>query len=485
MERRVRYARLGEHSIAYDVLGGEAEVHVLLVPAMVSHIELMWGDPGVSRFLRRLSSFARVIVYDKLGTGLSDPIVSPPSIEDRAREAQAVMDAAGVDRAAVMGLFDGGVTAVMLAATRPERVEALVLYGTHPVGASVHDAPEWKDHDWTERFRRIEDLVEGWGDGRTLSYFSGIEPSAMERQFWSTFERASASPGMVRAMVRELGERDMRTLLGHVSQPTLVLHPAEDQIHPFEQARFIADRLPDARLVPVGGNNRWPWSADPETVLLEIRAHLTGVRAAPRPATTFATVLFTDVVASTELAAELGDDPWRERVERLDQMTRQEVAARGGRYIKSTGDGSLVVFDGPAHAIRCARTVLRRASDLGLTMRAGLHAGEVEELHTDVRGLTVHVAAKICDQAGPGEVLVSASARDVAAGSALELVDERYRHLPGIPEPLRLFRLGHPEPATDLGDPGCLMRFRDRAAVALTRKAPAVTRFFARLRTET
>ncbi len=327
-------------------------------------------------------------------------------------------------------------------------------------------------------------LSEGWGDGRTLSFFSGTVVNQLERQFWSTFERASASPGMVRAMVRELGERDIRDLLGHVGASTLVLHHEADTIHPIEQGQLIAAHVPNARLVPVGGPSRWPWAGDPDAVLSSIREHLTGDTAPPDAARTMATIVFTDIVGSTERAAQMGDRTWRNTLEAVDDLTRKLVAEHDGRYVKSTGDGALMVFNGPGAAIRAARTILEQAPSIGLELRAGLHTGEVEHMHEgDIGGLAVHIAARVSSLAGAGEVLVSGASRNLVAGAEIRFIDRGLHDLKGVPGKHRVLQaLTGTGPAraslTIAQDRG--LRPRDRAAVTLTRRAPSVTRFFSR-----
>ncbi len=480
MDVTTRYARLGERSIAYQAFGAEGPT-LVVVPAMVSHVELMWGDPKVARFLRRLASFARVVVYDKLGTGLSDPVLEVPTVADRARELQAVLDDVGVPRASLFGLFDGGATALFHAASRPDLVERVVLYGTHPVGPDAADVPDWEHGDWVARFDHMRQLSAGWGDGRTLSFFSGTNVNHLERQFWSTFERSSASPGLVRAMVAELAQRDLRDLLAHVHAPTLVLHHRADPIHPLEQARLIVDALPAGSLVPVGGPSRWPWAGDPDAVLAEVRGHLTGVAEPPPPGRSLATILFTDIVGSTEQAAAMGDDAWRPVLEAIDLLTREVTARHGGRFVKSTGDGALMVFDAPSSAVRCALDLVEGAPSTGVRLRAGLHSGEVEHLHDDdIGGLAVHVAARVCGLADADEVLLSGEARDLLAGADVGLVDRGSHRLKGVPDPHRILAASAaPAGAVDLAgpSPGAM----DRAAVGLTRRAPAVTRFFSRL----
>lgn len=462
---------------------------LLLFPALVSHVELFWTDPAIAKLLRRLASFSRLILFDKLGTGLSDPVVHVPTPEDRVREAVAVLDAAGSQRAAVFALFDGAASACLFAATRKERATSLVLYGAHPVGAHVPDAPSWEEGSWVERFDTVQRLAEDWGEGSTLGYFGGHEVGAAERMFLASMERSSASPGMARAMLRELAEFDLRGVLPTVKVPTLVLHRRSDSIHPMEQARFIAEQIPDARLVALEGRSRWPWLGDMDAFVGEIEEFVTGSRHAPSPDEVLTTVLFTDIVDSTRQAAELGDHRWTALLEEHNRLVREHLVRFDGQEVKNTGDGFLASFDGPVRALRCADAIRGEVRALGIAVRAGVHTGECAVIGDDLGGINVHIGARVGALAGPDEVLVSSTVKDLVIGSGIDFSDRGSHRLKGVPGEWRIFSLADGRSrhtpgrshADLLGAPGSSMRLDDRVTSRLARHAPRATRLASRL----
>jgi pimeloyl-ACP methyl ester carboxylesterase len=419
-------------SIAYSVTG-EGPFDLVFVPGFASNVEDFLAQPPSARFFERLASFSRLILFDKRGTGLSDPLQGPQPLEERIEDVKAVMEAAGSRRAALIGLSEGAAMAAMFAATYPERTRALVLCGAVLGAADDHPAAA----RWQEALRSIYQAAEHWGDG---SAFRLVAPGAeaTNRQL-GRLERSSASPRMAQALLAMWLETDVRDVLPTVSVPTLVLHRSEE-IFPVQVARDIAGRIPGARLVVLEGRDHLPWSGNAEPYVEEIEEFLTGTRDHGRSDRVLATVLFTDMVGSTERAAALGDASWGDLVARHDQMILGQLRRYGGRAVKQTGDGFLASFDGPARGVRCAKAIVRAApEELGIEIRAGLHAGEVETEGTDLRGLAVHIAARVGALAGPGEVLVSSTVKELVIGSELEFTDRGTRSLKGVPGEWHLY----------------------------------------------
>ncbi len=439
------YARLGEVSLAYQVVG-QGPIDIVFVPPFTSHCELIWEIPEAARMLRRLASFSRLILFDKQGTGLSDPVPRPPTHQERAREVEAVMDAVGSQQAALFGASEGGSVAIEFATRHPERTSALVLYGTYARLTPAEDyflelAPRMDK--WYADF--AEDL-EYWGKGRLSARFTpSIAGDEAALHLYGIAERAMASPAMAKATFAALKETDVRALLPKVNAPTLVLHRREE-LHPIEFARYMAEQIPGSQLVELEGRDYPPWMGDSDAVLGEIEEFLTGTRAGHEPDRIIATVLFTDIVGSTERASLLGDEAWRRLLERHDSVAGKQVARFGGRVVKSTGDGLLATFADPAAAIRAAKAVGDAAGELDLEMTAGVHTGQCEVIGADVGGIAVHIGARVAALAEPGEVLVSSTVRDLLVGSDLQF-DERGVHaLKGIPGEWRLYAAGAPTP---------------------------------------
>jgi class 3 adenylate cyclase len=438
MERpKTRYARSGGLNIAYQVVG-DGPIDLVHIPGAMSHLDLQWEHPGYARFIRRLSSFARVIVYDKRGTGLSDPLSEAPSLEERIDDARAVMDELEVGDAAVFGCSEGATLAAFLAATYPERVSAAVLYGAF--ARARPDPPDypWGWDDWTIQVY-TEGAVEAWGEGWTLNL---LAPSFLadesEREWWGRLERASVSPSQMLVYLAANMELDIREVLPSVQAPTLLLHRAGDMV-PIEGARYIAERVPGARLVELAGDDHWPWLLDPDEVCDHVERFLTGTRRAPEPDRVLATVMFTDIVASTERAAQVGDRRWRELLEAHEDLIRRELERHQGREVKTTGDGFLATFDGPARAVRCANAAAEEVRRLGVDIRVGLHTGECELRNSDIGGIAVHIGARVMGVAEPGEVLVSSTVKDLTVGSDIAFDDRGEHELKGVPGEWRLF----------------------------------------------
>jgi pimeloyl-ACP methyl ester carboxylesterase len=434
---RTRYALSGDAHIAYQVFG-EGDLDLVFVPGFVSNIEHYWEMPQVPDVLERLGSFARVVIFDKRGTGLSDPVAGPPPLEQRMDDMQAVMDAVGVERAALFGISEGGPASVLFAATYPERTSALVLYGSTPRFRTDSDI------SWGATDEQIEvvlaEVSSKWGEGALLEAFA---PSAagdpQMDQVWGRFQRAGASPAMARSVMAALFEIDVRDILPTIRVPTLILHRTGDLIAPVEGARLMADRIPDARLVEFEGDDHVPFTGDFEPVLDEMEQFLTGTRQERPLDRVLATVMFTDIVDSTRRAADAGDRRWRELLHRHDELTRRQLDRFRGQEVKTLGDGFLATFDGPARGIECACAIRDGIGPLGLDVRAGLHTGECELHSEDVRGMAVNIGARVGALADANEVLVSSTVKDLVVGADLDFADRGEHELKGVPGKWRLY----------------------------------------------
>lgn len=428
-----RYARSGDLRIAYQVLG-EGPLDLVFVPGFISNLDHSWEDPVLARFLHRLASFSRLILFDKRGTGLSDRIGDLPTLEERMDDVRAVMDAVGSERAAVFGISEGGAMAMLFAATYPERTQALALYATY-----AH-YPTWVvPKDRLEAvIARMDKL---WGTGELVGMFAPSRANdPLFRTWWARFERLGGSPSVAINITRMNSEIDIRHVAPLIRVPTLVLHRTGDTRVNVEAGRFLSKHIPGARYVELPGEDHLLWCGDADRVADEIEIFLTGSIAEAEADRVLATVLFTDIVDSTRQAGELGDRAWRGVLERHDQLIRREIARYKGREIKTTGDGFLVTFDGPARAVRCGSAIVSATAEIGLQVRAGAHTGEIElRGDADIGGIAVHIASRIASLAGPGELLVSGTVRDLVAGSNLALADRGYRSLKGLAERVRLF----------------------------------------------
>ncbi len=434
---KTRYAKSGDLHIAYQVVG-EGPLDLVLVPGFVSHLEFEWEGALTARFFQRLAAFSRLIRFDKRGTGLSDRPPGMATLEQRMDDVRAVMDAVGSQKAALFGISEGGPMSLLFAATYPERTSALVLYGSYARRAWAPDHPFGITE--AEMGRALEALERDWGGS------AGIEiraPSMVhDEQFgrWrSNYLRLAASPGAAVAILRMNMEIDVRHILPTIRVPTLVIHRTGDRLTRVEQARYMAERIPGAKYVELPGIDHTPWVGDADAILDEVEEFLTGVRHGAEPDRVLATVLFTDIVGSTEQAARLGDRRWRELLESHHALVRKELARFRGREIDTAGDGFLATFDGPARAIRCACAISDAVKPLGIEIRAGLHTGECEVMREKLGGIAVHIGARVAALATPGEVLVSSTVKDLVAGSGLEFEDRGTHTLKGIPGEWRLF----------------------------------------------
>ena len=425
------YVESGGVSIAYQVTG-EGAIDLVVVPGFGSHLEQAWGYPRLAHFYNRLSSFSRLILLDKRGTGLSDR-VSPdalPGIEQRKDDLKAVMDDIGVDRASLIGHSDGGPLAILFAATYPDRVENLVLMNTYSKRVSSPDHAPALSPDFYEQF--ATEVSEHWGEPIAVDLLAPDSDAEFQR-WWATSLRASMSPAAARAMVAMNAAIDVREALSAIHVPTLVIHRKGDAATPVEGGRFISEQIEGARLLELPGADHFPWMGDSESLISAVEEFVTGVRSRPEVNRVLASVLFTDIVGSTERAAQLGDRDWMALLKTHDGIVGAEVARHGGREVKHTGDGSLSVFEGPARAARCWLSIASRVGEIGMAIRGGLHTSEVEVVDGDVRGLGVHIAARLMGLAAPGELIASSVVRDLSVGSGLEFSEQGRRELKGVP----------------------------------------------------
>jgi len=434
-----RYAKSGDVNIAFQVVG-DGPLDLVYVPGWVSHLEYFWQEPSYAAFLRRLASFSRLILFDKRGTGMSDrvPESELPTLEQRMDDVRAVLDAVGSKQAALLGLSEGGPMCLLFAATYPERTRALIMLGSYARRTWAPDYPWAPSQADSEAF--IEEVGDDWGGpvGLAARAPSLVENESFSR-WWSTYLRMSASPGAAKTLTRMNAEIDVRGVLPLVRVPTLIVHRTGDRALSVEGSRYMAERIEGARYVELAGEDHLPFVGEQDEILDEVEEFLTGVRRGPEPDRVLATVLFTDIVGSTEMAVGLGDRRWRELLEAHHIAVRGELERFRGREIDTAGDGFLATFDGPARAIRCALAVRDAVESVGLAVRAGLHTGECE-MHGDrVTGIAVHMGSRVAALAGPGEVLVSSTVKDLVAGSGIEFEDRGVHELKGVPGDWRLF----------------------------------------------
>lgn len=444
-----RYAKAvdGVH-IAYQVFGG-GPIDLVIVPGFISHLEVMWEHPASARMMRRIGAIARVITFDKRGTGLSDRTDQLPDIDQRMLDLQAVINEVGSERPSIIGISEGGAMAIVYAATYPERVRSLVLYGSfampvmtddHPIGTPLED------------FQAMGEFLEPkWGTGVGLSAWApsiGDDPSA--REWWGRLQRSAASPGAAIQLLTSYNRVDARAALPLVSAPTLVVHRTGDRMISVELGREIAEGIPGARFVEFPGKDHLLPTTNVDEIIDVVSEFLTGTTSQFEPERRLATVMFTDIVDSTDHVAKAGDDAWRSVLDGHDELVESTVRRHGGKVVKRTGDGALALFDGPTRAIKCARQITKEGSRIGAGIRAGLHTGEIVDRGDDVAGIAVHLASRVSNQATAGEVLVSRTLVDLVAGSGLSFEDRGEHNLKGIEGTWRLFALS----ATNPGEAG-------------------------------
>jgi pimeloyl-ACP methyl ester carboxylesterase len=433
-----RYAKSGEVNVAYQVLG-DGPFDLVFAPGFVSNVEYGWEEPRLERFYRSLAFFCRLIIFDKRGTGLSDRVSGVPDLETRMDDVRAIMDAAGSERAAVLGYSEGGAMAALFAATYPERTAALVLYGAYlSVGAGGRAT-----------FMESEEIERRWGspdycDELLRADAPSLADDADFRRWYATRLRLGASPAAAVVLKKMVRETDARPILPSICVPTLILHRTDDLVCPIENARYAAEHIPDAVYVELEGQDHLPWVGDSESLVREIREFLTGLWERggweePEPERVLSTVLFTDIVGSTARAAELGDRQWRELLQKHHALVRKHLARHRGRELDTAGDGFFARFDGPARAIRCACALTEAVRELGLEIRAGLHTGECEVVDGKIGGIAVHIGARVAKEAQAGEVLVSSTVKDLVAGSGLQFRERGVTQLKGVPGKWSLF----------------------------------------------
>ena len=502
------YASCGDLSLAYQVFG-DGPVELVFVGPMVSHIDLFWTMPEFKAFFDQLATFCRVVLFDKAGVGMSDPVPQVRTLDDRAAEIEAVMDAAGFGQAAIFGMSEGGPQAIFFAAKQPDRTRALIIYGSFACiagGGRLEDFDRDPAEVWArllpdlgaeylpskQQIVRLQELGRAarsrWGSGEAAK---AMFPSVRSMRQLAMFERMSASPGMARATIESNLIMDVRSVLPTLSLPALVIHARGDAM-PVQCGRYLADHIPGARYLEVDGVDHAPWFTGPDTILTAIEEFLTGGHAAPSQShRALRTVLFTDMVASTQHAAAAGDERWRAVLARFGEITAELAQQYGGTVVKSTGDGHLATFDGPTQAIRCAEALRTDTDALGIEIRAGIHTGECELLDADIGGIAVHIAARILGHAGAGEILVSRTVRDLVVGSGTGFEDRGTVVLRGVPGSWQLLavdprgaRAGSAEAelvATPTPGARAAMRRSDRTMELMARRAPRILRGMARV----
>jgi class 3 adenylate cyclase/pimeloyl-ACP methyl ester carboxylesterase len=436
---QTRYARSGDISIAYQVLG-DGPLDLVYAHGWVSHLDMQWDGPQLAAFLSRLASFSRLIIFDKRGTGLSDRVAlnELPTLEQRMDDLRAVMDAAGSEKASIFGVSESGAMCLLFAATYPSRVRSVLTFGTYAKRIRSADYP-WAPTQ-EERNAAYGEILETWGTTKGLeAIFPSMIGNPAFEEWIGAYLRASASPAAAVALLRMNTEADTRAVLPSVRVPALIMNRIEDGDVRVEEARYIASKIPGASLKLFPGVDHVPWVGHTEDILGEIEEFLTGSRKADAGDRVLATILSTDIAGSTELVTRLGDRNWRDLLERHNAVVRRELQRYRGREIDTAGDGFFAAFDGPARAIRCAKAVVGETANLGFDVRAGLHTGECEILGDKLTGIAVHTAARVAATASPGEVLVSATVRDLVAGSGITFAERGEHALKGLPDRLRLF----------------------------------------------
>ena len=432
-----RYAKSGDVHVAYQVMGS-GSLDVVCVPGFVSHLDLMVEEPRWASLFTRLSTFCRLIRFDKRGTGLSDRVGAMPTPEERMDDIRAVMDAVGSERAALVGVSEGGAMSILFAATFPRRTVALIVYGAF---GRIMWAP---DNPWgltEEQFAATTKLTEEtWGQGTSTRWIAPSLADNVEfKRAWARYERASASPGAAAEILRVTKEFDVRRVLPTVTVPTLVLHRTGDRAIRVEHGRYLAAHIPGAKYVELSGDDHLPAAGDSAAIIDEIQSFLTGARQGPDHDRVLATVLFTDIVGATQRAAQMGDRAWKEILLKHHFIVRQQLDRYRGREIDNAGDGFLATFDGPARAVRCGRAIADAVKSLNIQIRAGVHTGECEVMGEKLGGIAVHTGARVAALAAPDEILVSSTVKDLVAGSGLRFESRGAHSLKGVPGEWNLF----------------------------------------------
>ena len=438
---QTRYAKSGDVNIAYQVLGS-GPVDLVFVMGWVSNIDEFWTEPLWARFLERLASFSRLIIFDKRGTGLSDRVDEAhlPTLEQRMDDVRAVMDAVGSQKAALFGISEGASMCALFAATYPERTSAFMSFGGFARMVAAPDYPWGRSEENMQGF--YKQIHEGWG-----SHPVGIEsriPSKLRdeayRQWWTRYLVRAATPRAAAALTRMNEQIDIRHVIPAIRVPALIMHRSGDLAVAVGSGRFLAEHIPGAKFMEYPGDDHLPWTSDCEQMLGDIEEFVTGTRHADEIDRVLATVMFTDIVKSTERAAEIGDRKWVDLLQGFYGVVRKNLGRYRGREVDTAGDGLLATFDGPARAVRCAQAINDGMPALGLAVRAGVHTGEVEIIGEKVGGIAVHIGARVAAEAAPGEVIVSSTVKDLVAGSGIRFEDRGHRSLKGVPGDWHLFR---------------------------------------------
>ena len=433
------YARSKEGSVAYQVVG-DGSGDLVVIPSWLNNIDVMWEEPSLAYFLRRLTTFSRLLCFDKRGAGASDTVslAEMPTLEQWSDDVRTVMKGANSKRAALLGLGAGGQMAMLFAATHPELTSALILVNSAARRLRDVDYPWGLPQDRLPlRLERIEGL---WGNGGNLNF---IAPSvAQDKDFrsrYARFERLAMGPRAARAILASGWESDLRQVLPAIRVPTLVLHRTGDQFIRIEHGRYLAEHIPDAEFVELPGDDHLFYAGETEPIISEVQQFLTGMRTVPEIDRVLATVMFTDIVDSTQHAAEIGDRAWWELIDEHNDITRRQLAQHRGNEIKFMGDGFLVTFDGPARAIHCANAITHAVRTLGIEVRVGLHTAEIQFTNNDISGIGVHIGARVLKMAGAGEILVSSTVKDLVAGSGIQFIERGLHTFKGVPGQWQLF----------------------------------------------
>jgi pimeloyl-ACP methyl ester carboxylesterase len=425
------YTHSGDVSIAYQVVG-DGPIDLVMAPGWIFHLEVIWEEPSFERMMRKLTPHFRILLFDKRGTGLSDRSIGASTLEDRMDDIRAVMDAAESEKAVVMGWSEGGTFAAMFAATYPDRTRALIIYAGGARFSRTPDFPFAVAPELVDAF--VKYVRESWGSG--LGSYIVVPSRAGDEEFrrwWGRYERMSISPSEALALLKVNQDIDVRHILPTISVPTLVLHQREEQFVPVELSRDMADRIPDARFIELPGTDHLFWFGNPTETVDTVVEFVTGTRPQPDIDRVLSTVLFADIVGSTERAAQLGDHRWRDVLDSYYAAADDEIERLRGRRVKTLGDGVLATFDGPARAVRCAQGLAMKTRALGLEVRSGIHTGEIELMGEDVGGIAVHISSRVTDHAGAGEIVVSSTVKDLVAGSGIEFEERGSHELKGVP----------------------------------------------------
>jgi pimeloyl-ACP methyl ester carboxylesterase/DNA-binding CsgD family transcriptional regulator len=441
-----KYARSGDVNIAYQVVG-DGPIDLVLVLGWISHLAYIWEQPAIARFLERLASFSRLILFDKRGCGMSDRVHPLPTMEQRMDDVRAVMDSAGSERAALLGISEGGVMSALFAATYPERTIGLIINGSYPSALRRPGYPLGiTEEDFEARVARVPKV---WGTDAGMDRYAPSQLANPEvGAWWARFCQMSASPGDAQDLLRMNLQIDIRDVLPSIRVPTLIIHATGDQVARFEAGQYFADHIPGARMVTVDSIDHWAYFLDADVVIGEIQEFLTGVRTSAAPETVLATVLCTRVAQAGAHAVWLGGRQWNDLVDRHHAAVRKALARYGGREVEAGEQGITAVFDGTARAIKCALEIRDQLLELGLRIRAGIHAGECELAGGRPRGVALHVASSIMDAAQPSEVLVSSTVKDLVVGSGLEFAERGTREFVGVPGSWSMFAAGRDQPAS-------------------------------------